>query len=118
LGKTTMSDAELQPAALVSLKSDGDSLVIEWSDGVTHRLKWSLLREFCPCATCRTDRAKPPEAAPLLPVLSAAQAQPIQATGMRPIGNYAYGIDFNDGHNTGIYSLDFLRTLGEQTSSS
>jgi len=109
-----MLDAELQPAALVSLKSDGDSLVIEWSDGVTHRLKWTLLRELCPCATCRTNRANPPEAAPLLPVLSPAETQPIQATGMRPIGNYAYGIDFNDGHNTGIYSLDFLRNLGEQ----
>jgi DUF971 family protein len=32
---------------------------------------------------------------------------------MRPVGNYAYAIEFNDGHNSGIYSLDFLRELGE-----
>jgi ATP-binding protein involved in chromosome partitioning len=29
------------------------------------------------------------------------------------IGNYAIGIDWNDGHNSGIYSFDYLRSLGE-----
>jgi ATP-binding protein involved in chromosome partitioning len=28
------------------------------------------------------------------------------------IGNYAIGIDWSDGHNSGIYSLDHLRSLG------
>lgn len=30
------------------------------------------------------------------------------------IGNYAIGIDWNDGHNSGIYSFDHLRSLGER----
>jgi ATP-binding protein involved in chromosome partitioning len=29
------------------------------------------------------------------------------------IGNYAIGIDWNDGHNSGIYSFEHLRFLGE-----
>jgi DUF971 family protein len=33
---------------------------------------------------------------------------------MKPVGNYAYGIHFSDGHTTGIYSLDYLRELGEE----
>jgi DUF971 family protein len=37
---------------------------------------------------------------------------PLRIEGVKPIGNYAYGIAFSDGHNTGIYSLEFLRTPG------
>jgi DUF971 family protein len=97
-----------------SLKSDGEALLIEWKDGVTHRLPWTLLRERCPCATCRTKRQQPPPPPTSLPVLSPQEAQPLKVAGMRPIGNYAYAIEFSDGHNTGIYSLDFLRALGEE----
>jgi DUF971 family protein len=50
-----------------------------------------------------------------LAVLSKAEAQPIAPLSMRPIGNYAYAIAFNDGHSSGIYSLESLRELGEKT---
>jgi DUF971 family protein len=33
---------------------------------------------------------------------------------MKPIGNYAYGIEFSDGHDTGIYTFEYLRELGEE----
>lgn len=98
----------------VSLKSEAGSLVIAWDDGVTHRLKWSFLREQCPCATCRAERENPaPKNDNPLQILKPEEAQPIRPAGMRPMGNYAYGIDFSDGHNTGIFSLEFLRFLGE-----
>jgi DUF971 family protein len=32
----------------------------------------------------------------------------------RPIGGYAIQFDFSDGHNTGIYSYDYLHRLGEE----
>lgn len=104
-------------ATPLSLKNDGQNLVIEWNDGVTHRLSWRMLRDRCPCATCRTERAKPPKPKPLFNVLSAAEARPLAPASIKPVGNYAYGIAFNDGHNTGIYSLEYLRLLGEQTES-
>jgi DUF971 family protein len=31
---------------------------------------------------------------------------------MRPVGNYAYGIQFSDGHDTGIFTLELLGQLG------
>ena len=31
---------------------------------------------------------------------------------MKPVGSYAYSIDFSDGHNTGIYTLESLREMG------
>jgi len=98
----------------LTLKNDGSNLVIGWSDGAVHRLPWRTLRTFCPCATCRTERAKPPEPKPLLAVLSPTEARPLAPVSIKPVGNYAYGIAFSDGHNSGIYSLEFLRQLGEQ----
>ncbi len=51
-------------------------------------------------------------------MLSAAEAQPLRVSGMRPVGNYAYGINFSDGHNTGIYSISYLREIGEELAES
>ena len=100
-----------------SIKADPQALHIEWSDGVAHRIPWRVLRDRCPCATCREERQKPAEpasTATLLPVISAAEARPLTVLSMTPVGNYAYGIDFTDGHTTGIYRLEYLRQLGEE----
>ena len=35
----------------------------------------------------------------------------LQARAAHAVGNYALQIDFNDGHSTGIYSFDYLRTI-------
>jgi DUF971 family protein len=32
---------------------------------------------------------------------------------MSPVGQYAYQIAWNDGHDTGIYTLEALRRLGQ-----
>ncbi len=98
-----------------SLKGDREALLIHWSDGVTHRIPWKVLRDRCPCATCRQKRAEP---APVLNILKPEEAGPVRATSMTPIGNYAYQIDFSDGHKTGIYSLELLRELGDEQSAS
>jgi DUF971 family protein len=31
---------------------------------------------------------------------------------MKPVGNYAYSIEFSDGHDTGIFTLENLRDMG------
>lgn len=100
----------------LSLTNEGDALVIAWSDGLTHRLPWSLLRKRCPCATCRTESEQPPQPASLLPVIRPEEAGPVRPTGMQPMGHYAYNISFSDGHNTGIYTLEYLRHLGNEAS--
>jgi len=99
----------------VALKGNQTGLTIEWDDGAVHTITWRQLRDACPCATCRTQPAQPDNSTEddLLPVITPEEAQPLKATAMRPIGNYAYGIEFTDGHNSGIYSLEWLRQLGE-----
>jgi DUF971 family protein len=50
----------------------------------------------------------------LLPVLKPGEENANRVTGMRPIGHYAYAIVFADGHDSGIYTYDLLRELGEE----
>jgi DUF971 family protein len=88
-------------------------LRITWSDGVVRDYALRELRDKCPCATCREKRNAPPPSPLQLPILSAAEAQPLRITAMKPVGNYAYSIDFSDGHNTGIYTLESLREMGK-----
>jgi DUF971 family protein len=106
-----ISNAEnsVQDAVPVSLKGSEESLSIEWSDGLRQQIRWSRLRDACPCATCRQKQSEPP---PLLNILSPQEAAPVRAVSMRPVGHYAYQISFTDGHNTGIYEFDLLRRLG------
>lgn len=111
---------EVRMIALSHLRGDAAALSLEWADGLVHRVTWRELRDRCPCATCAQVPAEKPVAAGgfgLLPVLTFAETQPLKVLGMRPLGNYAYAIQFSDGHNTGIYSLDFLRSLGQEIAS-
>jgi DUF971 family protein len=91
-------------------------LRITWSDGQIREYSFRELRDRCPCATCREKRNAPPPSPLQLPIISAAEAQPMRITAMKPVGNYAYSIDFSDGHNTGIYTLESLRGMGEPIS--
>ena len=84
-------------------------LHIQWSDGARRRHEAAELRRECPCAGCRGHQSfgeptpPPPEVAPGLRIVS-----------MTPAGNYGYKIQFSDGHDTGIYTLEYLRELGQE----
>ena len=98
-------------------RAEPSVLVITWSDGQVRRYTVRELRDRCPCATCRekrTQSAAAPSApgAGLLTVLSPQEARPLVIDGMQPVGSYAYQIQFSDGHDTGIYTLELLRELG------
>jgi DUF971 family protein len=86
------------------------AIEITWSDGARGVYSPRLLRDACPCATCREQRAAPRPPG-LLPVLSPAELAPLAVTSMRPVGQYAYAIEFSDGHASGIYTLEYLREL-------
>lgn len=93
-----------------------DQLEIQWSDGEVRRYRFSELRDSCPCATCREQRRAEDQqpADPLqLNVLSPSEAQPLRIESMAPVGNYAYSIKFTDGHDSGIFTLELLRDLGQ-----
>jgi DUF971 family protein len=89
-----------------------DRLRIAWSDGQVRDYAVRELRVQCPCATCREKRNAPPEPSTLLPIITEAETHPLRIVAMKPVGNYAYSIEFSDGHDTGIYTLESLRELG------
>lgn len=93
--------------------ADND-LRITWSDGKIRRYSATELREKCPCATCRELRNAAPAEPDPFQVISIEETQPTSVTGMRPVGNYAYNIQFNDGHDTGIFTFEVLRKLGTE----
>ena len=84
---------------------------LSWSDGLRSVYTPRLLRDACPCATCREKRVEPAKPA-LLQVLAPEEIAPLSIAGMQPVGQYAYKILFSDGHDSGIYTLDYLRELG------
>ncbi|MCS6863541.1 MAG: DUF971 domain-containing protein [Gemmataceae bacterium] len=96
----------------LSLKREGDGLKIEWSDGVVTFVAWRTLRNNCPCASCNEERSKPPDPFRVLTPQEVAAGPPAPVA-MKPIGHYAYQIRWNDGHDTGIYTLELLRSLSE-----
>ena len=96
-----------------------NQIEIQWHSGVTLRYTAQILRDACPCATCRERRRGDEPSAPEgrspaagLPILSAAEAQPLTIDAVTPVGNYAYNVTFGDGHHSGIYTLGMLRQIG------
>jgi len=103
-----------QPASIKVHKSSGTTMEILWKDGHQSSYTFPYLRDACPCAMCDEEREKsgrqPDEPA------SASAAGPLQMfkpqscpTEVAPVGNYAIRFHWNDGHQHGIYSWDYLR---------
>jgi len=92
-------------------KKNPTTLQIDWDDGHVSLYELKYLRRNCPCATCREARNAQP--ANPLRILSPAEvmAANLDVTQAEVVGRYAISFLWNDGHNTGIYSFDFLRQL-------
>jgi DUF971 family protein len=112
-------DSRRKPAEIKVQVSTGAGVDIVWSDGHASHYDFAYLRERCPCAMCNDERTKKAEfaasGAPPMPVM-APSALPMfkpkaKARAAHAVGNYALQIDFSDGHSTGIYSYDYLRTV-------
>jgi DUF971 family protein len=100
------------PEHIAISKSKG--IKIDWSDGHHSDYTVALLRDECPCATCTGAHGTEPQKSSY----SAPQSNPFQMykpalkmLNIESVGSYAIRIEWNDGHNTGIYSFDHLREI-------
>ena len=94
----------------LDLKKD-QALTITWDDGSISVYPIAHLRRMSPSADMRELRksmAKNPLT--ILPD-SMGSSGTLTATGAEMIGNYAIKIAFSDGHDTGIYTWDYLREI-------
>src|ERR1700691_5531531 len=94
--------------------SSGEGVDVVWADGHASHYDFAYLRDECPCATCNDEREKKttfaaagPASAAVLPMF---KPKPT-AKSANAVGNYAIQFTFSDGHATGIYSYDHLRTI-------
>jgi len=109
-------DPRKKPADVKIHISTGAGVDITWADGHASHYDFPYLREECPCATCRDERGEKQEKPPSQPPILSSPALPMfkpkaRAQSVTKVGNYALQFSFNDGHATGIYSYDHLRTI-------
>lgn len=90
-------------------------LSVTWSDGTTSYYPIEYLRKMSPSADMREMR-RDLKTNPLavLPDKYAHHPGPLTALDAELIGNYALRIRFSDGHDTGIYSWEYLRGIDPQ----
>lgn len=76
-------------------------LRIQWSDAHVSEYDFAYLRGWCPCAGCQGHSAD----------VRYIHADNTDLGKITVVGNYALGLTWGDGHDTGIYSYQHLRAL-------
>jgi DUF971 family protein len=91
------------------IQSIGNELAIKWDDGGESYIPLEKLRRACPCAGCKGE----------MDILGNLYKQPDQTLTAKAfelvkiasVGGYAVQPLWADGHNTGIYSFDYLARM-------
>ena len=92
----------------VKLAAGNNTLAIDWAEGHQSVYPYRYLRNKCPCASCDEAPPAPEQAVGGLPILGQKPLRPERA---ELVGRYALQIHWSDGHSSGIYSFDYLRSL-------
>ena len=83
----------------------GGGIAVRWEDGPTSTFAPVWLRARCPCAGCVEEWTGKRT------TLEAQIDPTVKCKGISPVGNYAVQLDWTDGHQTGIFSWDYLLKL-------
>ena len=95
----------------ITLSEAPKGLNIEWGDGHKSTYSFIGLRKACPCALCKGE-STPLDPDPLsLPAFRPMPQTAFEAKDLFKVGRYAIGFKWGDGHDTGIYTFDYLRRL-------
>lgn len=90
----------------LTVHSKSRVLEITFSDGKTFRIPFELMRVYSPSAEVQGH-------GPGQEVLQTGKRE-VELAGLEPVGNYAVQPTFSDGHESGIFSWDYLYFLGSQ----
>ena len=93
------------PTAL-TVHSQSRILEIAFSDGAQFRIPFELMRIYSPSAEVQGH-------GPGQEVLQTGKRE-VNVVELEPVGNYAVKPVFSDGHDTGIFSWDYLYYLGAE----
>ena len=98
-------DANTPPPTEIRLHQKSRLMELVFADGSRFELSYELLRVYSPSAEVRGH-------GPGQEVLQAGKRD-VVISSLEPSGSYAVQPTFSDGHNTGIYSWDYLYWLGQ-----
>ncbi len=88
----------------ITLHQKSKTLEVAYDDGARHTLPAEYLRVYSPSAEVRGHG----EGQEVLQV----GKRNVGISGVEPVGQYAVKIIFDDGHDSGLYSWDYLYGLG------
>jgi len=94
--------------APTNIQQIGNELAIQWNDGTESYFNLELLRRACPCAACGGE---PDVLGNVLRPEVNYTEESFQLRSFDLVGGYAIQPRWRDGHNTGIYSFQYLRRL-------
>ena len=89
------------------LSKDKRTLTVSFEDSGSYPLSAELLRVESPSAEVQ---GHDPSQKKIIP-----GKRNVEIMKIEPVGNYAVRITFDDMHDTGIYSWETLKTMGEET---
>lgn len=84
-------------------------LFLKWDDNSESKIDLKYLRDECPCAGCKGETVLLKTYRPPKPVSKSPEMYQIKD--IITVGGYAIQITWKDGHNTGIYTWDYLKQL-------
>jgi DUF971 family protein len=90
----------------ITVHSQSKVLEVTFSDGAEFRIPFELMRVYSPSAEVQGH-------GPGQEVLQTGKRE-VELAGLEPVGNYAVQPAFSDGHDSGIFSWDYLYFLGSQ----
>ncbi len=90
----------------ITVHQQSRTLEVSFADGAQFRIPFELMRVYSPSAEVQGH-------GPGQEVLQTGKRN-VGLQGLEPIGNYAVQPSFSDGHDTGIFSWDYLYFLGSQ----
>jgi len=89
----------------ITLHQKSKTLEIAFEDGARYQLPFEFLRVFSPSAEVRGH-------GPGQEVLQVGKKN-VLLKEVEPVGSYAIKLDFDDGHDSGLYSWEYLYELGK-----
>jgi DUF971 family protein len=89
----------------IKLHQQSRLLEITFGDDVCYQLPYEFLRVYSPSADVSGH-------GPGQEVLQAGK-KAVGVSSLTPVGSYAVQVDFDDGHDTGLYTWEYLYQLGE-----
>lgn len=95
--------------------TDDKQLQIIWDDDTQSIISLKYLRDECPCANCKGETI-------LFKTMRPARVKfdspgKYEIRNIEVVGGYAAKISWRDGHDTGIYSWEYLKLLGNDEAS-